>query len=394
MATLARKFGRLVLMGCCLGLIMSCAANAGTAPVPASSAAAQSGSHAQYPEPAELPTAHHSTVDSQGRLVIDGQPFFPLGFYQVSYDASDEVRIENMQTIAAAGFNLLHEPLDTDDRALLDTAAELGLLVIAEYNAPMFNVIAAYREHPTIIAWNIADDVDDGRLSVADVDARRIQTRAIDPSRITYISGFSRQSTDFAASADVLGFQTYPIGNGGLTLDYVGDILTDLRATLGPAHPLIANLQTFAWPGERAPTPQEVRNMTYQALVSGVDGIIYYTYLDDAWNMRNYSDIWATLQELAAELNMLTPMLLEGQRSRLNTGNLAVMAGYWQHNDTGYLILVNTAYEAHNVDVALPETAPGSATPLVAQPASELHLTNGHIQGMLAAEGVVVYHIR
>ena len=297
-----------------------------------------------------------------GQLFVDGYPFFPLGIYHISWAGSDAERLQSLEAIAAAGFNVIHPAIDADDHQFLQQANQLGVRVIVEFNQDPPLVIESHRDKDAIIGWNIADDVDDGRLTPAEVSATNTTVKADDPTRVTYISGFHEDKlTNFQKTADLIAIQAYPVGNGNLELDYVADTVDTVTNTIND-RPVIANLQTFAWDSERPPTGDEVRNMTYQALIVGVDGIIYYTYFDENWDFEDHPELWNSMKRLVGEVNSLIPVFLSQTRQELPTGTSEVLAGIWTYEAKMYLIVVNTsADQSHQINVLLPSVITGEA---------------------------------
>ena len=50
--------------------------------------------------------------------------------------------------------------------------------------------------------------------------------------------------------------------------------------------------------------------MTYQALVHGANGLVYYTYNDGGFSVREHHELWAEMKRLVAEVNALNSVLL------------------------------------------------------------------------------------
>jgi hypothetical protein len=95
--------------------------------------------------------------------------------------------------------------------------------------------------------------------------------------------------------------QSYPIGNGDDEISLTYDRISLARDAVSPDKKAVyANVQAFAWQNKkkgeshpiRVPTFDEVRNMTYQALLAGAKGIIYYTYHDEDWHLSSYPALW------------------------------------------------------------------------------------------------------
>src|SRR5262247_1255668 len=82
-----------------------------------------------------------ASVGPDGNLLVDGQPFFPIGVYHVSWigDREGGEAIPDLERAADAGFNLMHPTIDARDSVadFLDAAAARGVYVIAEIPWPM-----------------------------------------------------------------------------------------------------------------------------------------------------------------------------------------------------------------------------------------------------------------
>jgi hypothetical protein len=74
----------------------------------------------------------------------------------------------------------------------LDRAEKLGVYVVTEQNVGLLNLINAFKHKPAVLGWNIADDVDNGKLVPQEVLKFHQQAKLADPHHITYISGYSK----------------------------------------------------------------------------------------------------------------------------------------------------------------------------------------------------------
>ena len=111
-------------------------------------------------------------LESNGNVsVIDtpreGFVFFPFGFFHVSQGGTAAQLWNDLNLTADAGFNIIHsryEPGVTDATygAFLDQAAQRGVRVISEPAELLTTQITNFKSKTAILAWNIADDVDDG----------------------------------------------------------------------------------------------------------------------------------------------------------------------------------------------------------------------------------------
>ena len=51
--------------------------------------------------------------------------------------------------------------------------------------------------------------------------------------------------------------------------------------------------------------------MTYQAIIEGANGLIWYAYDDIQFKVLDHPELWAMLKQLTSEIKTLTPTLLE-----------------------------------------------------------------------------------
>lgn len=342
-------------------------------------------------------------IRADGTLLVDGQPFFPFGFALYPRYRTDEFTPETLEAIAAGGFNTLHAPIRDNYPDLLADAHRLNIRLLAEIypyeldDAGIVTAISSVKDLPGLLAYAIADDVDDGGYYTPQLVARINQlVKQVDDQHPTYISGYiPAQISRFMETADIVAMQSYPIGktNEDLArLSHVNSALSEAVAAGKPFNrPIIANLQAFTWPEQREPTAIEIRNMTYQALLNNVRGIIYYAYNDGVWQIERHPQVLQAVQSLAPEIERLAPALLDGVYTPLHSDNQDVLAAQWIHDNSRYIIVVNTAALASAVAIAIPELAHGQAEPLFAERPAGMVIENGQLSGNLDALAVHVY---
>jgi len=351
-----------------------------------------------------------SAVRQDGTLLLNGSPFFPFGFTNVAYYPSlDTQRMAALQALADAGFNTMYQAIDLDDDDFLNMAKELGISILAEFNAlwPP-DVIDRYVNHPAILGWAIWDDVGSGPHTPEQVCEFGDLVRTHDPSRMTYMSGgWPKKIGQFSACADTAALQSYPIpvqayatAPGYPTpespLGAVHYAFSQARdnAGEGVVKPNLANLQAFAYQGLREPTPTEVRNMTYQALVNGVKGILYYTWRDGAWLITDHDELWQGIQSLVPEIKMLEPVLLNGTRKILPTGFSDVVAACWSLKSQLYIVVINTSEaQLYTVSLRVPPAARGPAIPLFPWRPASMSLERRWLRGPIGPAEVHVYRL-
>ena len=149
----------------------------------------------------------------------------------------------------------------------------------------------------------------------------------------------------------------YPVPN--LPLSVVWSHVSGSRVVVGPRKPVWAVIQAFAQSGPRRPsrypTPVELRNTVYQAIVAGATGIMYFSY---AWE-GNLEDrdpaLWAALGPINRELEALAPMLLQGtlgdDHLRIHAlGDVRSLSRAW--SGRSYVIVVNVGTSAARIEVS------------------------------------------
>ncbi|MBT3380336.1 MAG: hypothetical protein HN742_32250 [Lentisphaerae bacterium] len=246
---------------------------------------------------------------------VGGKPFFPLGMYIVSWKLKGtEAILEKMQAIAAGGFNVVHVGVRSEEefRAVLDEAKRLSIMIIPEGGIAVKNP-GRFKEHPSILAWNPGDEPD-GRGRPPEYMASVVgKIKDQDTSRPTYMTLCVPSTYErYWQAADIIAPDPYPIPRKSIA--YVADCVERLQEVMQRGKPIWAIPQAFggysSW--KRVPTPEEERNMTYQCLVHGARGLIYYTYWDGRFDMAEHPELWAMMTQLAREVRQLTPLLLDG----------------------------------------------------------------------------------
>ena len=340
-----------------------------------------------------------------GITIVNGKSFFPFGFYYIS-SSEPKVQdlIEDMRDIAAAGFNTIHASANevNSHEKFLNEAARLGIYVISEQGIGLLNMINSFKQKPAALGWNIADDVDNGKLLPQEVLKVHQQAKLADPHHITYISGYSDKIKQFGNCADVVAMQSYPIGNGDEDISVTYDRVSLTRDAVSPYRKAVyANVQSFAWPNKkqgeshliRVPTFDEVRNMTYQAMLGGAKGIIYYAYHDGDWNLSSHSALWTGMKTLVPELKAISSLVLNGVLNIIDVGVEKVVAGMWMERNQALIVIVNRSYDPKEVSILFSENL-SHVKPMFQNHSSTLVLNANRLSGFLKPLDVVVYQGR
>jgi len=342
-------------------------------------------------EAASLP----SYVDSRDNLIIGGQPFFPLGWYGGHH-------LQHLDEVADSPFNCLldygiNHLAPEEIRSYLDAAQKRGVKIIycmndlypttphlrrvgpwEGYEQMLTGVVSTFRDHPSIIAWYLNDELP---TQLAPAMRKHYERMCeLDPGHPGFIVHFMTSAlAPFVPTTDILGLDSYPIPNHpAIDVSQMTDAGWQATKELKPVWMV---LQAFAWyqywepddpnatggrgraPTElelrkgRAPTRDEVRCMTYLALTHGAKGLLYYCYYD-LRVLPQYKEMWGWLKEIGREVKALSPVLLSGKRltSRSSAGIHTLLL---EHEGALYLLAVNGEQKAARCKFQMPARARG-----------------------------------
>jgi hypothetical protein len=339
-----------------------------------------------------------------GKLVVDGKPFFPFGFFA---NVGDPMR--DLEAVGTNGFNAIHCNNKCDD-AYYARAAQLGVYVIQEiwWPDPEASVQSSRNKSP-VIAYYVADDMNyKGSCALpqytpAQIGARSSLIRSYDvaapaahPTTGALVLAPECTILEYADSVDILQGFSYPIENWdspSTWLERNAQAIKMLVAAGGSHKPVIADSQSFGWPGKRVPTPSESRNMNYAALALGVSGIMMYTLSDpDGFYLpHDAPDLWQELKTQAMEAQRLFDILLNGARTPLQAGEHNIYASAWTQGARMLVIVVNTdRVNTRTVDLQLPAGSNTRLKPPFPRYRTRLVSSEGALSGHIQPEGVQV----
>jgi hypothetical protein len=345
-------------------------------------------------------------------LMVKEKPFFPLGLYYIDFDLPgskiNSQKIAAINQIFQAGFNTVHLSITPYDqnieayRNVLKETEKLGIYVINEnpVNLDRKTLIKSLKSQSSLLGWNIGDDVNLYFKPKQLLNVHR-QVKEINPHLFTYISMFdSRKEVikPYLNTSDLVGMQSYPISNRPINSTYteIKNVVDLSKRENGGA--VIANLQAFQWyepdkfgKAQRLPTFQEVKNMTYQALLAGAKGIIYYAYRDDVWSLPDHPELWRGVKSLVPEIKTLIPILLNGKAQEINTGLAHILAGTWVCKDQTIAMVINTSEtQQTKVEIKMPDgVIPGE--PMFEKQPSNILFVNGKLSGNIKPLAVHLY---
>ena len=279
-----------------------------------------------YPLLLAAPNPNGVVIDNRSRtLLVDGLPYCPQSCY-ADMRTVDEV----IETEPVFGFNTIAPYLSTNleqrrDRTrvqqMLDRCAQVGLrvqLAVHGVSRPphtdekwqwLKEEIEAFRDHPALLAYYLADEPELGWAKPEDCELAYNKIKELDPWHpVTMVFCQSAAAARYARGMDVCMTDPYPIPRAPVT--NVAEFCDRINHDLAEMLPLWVVPQAFGggegW--KREPSRQEERVMTYLALIHGATGIQYFIRRPPAVNPTS-PDLWSECRRLMLELSQLTPAL-------------------------------------------------------------------------------------
>lgn len=356
-------------------------------------------------------------IDGHGRLIVNGEPFFPLGMYwNAHFDRTGEAAAdrdrknarwpksmnrEHLDLYAQSPFNCLM-PYDSwnASRADLDAAHGKGLRVIFSVKDTYFGpggachrgygitsqaderrAIAAeltrVGDHPAIIAWYINDEIHPDHIDRLRLHQQWLEE--LDPGRPTWSVSYHRWE-DYGGSFDVFGGDPYPIPQAAIRT--VWSTTRRVVDSVGAGRPVWMVPQVFdhaSYSGQpeqsRPPTLEEMRAMAWMCIAGGANGLVFYSFFDLVRMdpLQPFEGRWRDVTAMAAEIKALIPVLLSADPVpadvRADAPGAAVVWRLFAHQGSLYLVTVNTSREPATASFAFADAPTAAQTVLGQTPA-------------------------
>jgi hypothetical protein len=311
---------------------------------------------------AQTAPTHVTDVQTQpdGPFLVDGAPTFPIGFTGGPPTGAATPWGQNaMAHLASEGhvFQLWYCPknhwgpqAEAELDALLREANEEGMHVVisiddlqhikyedAAKTAELRRVVEKYRDNPAIFFWKGADEPQWGKIPPQDLSTYYDAVHSLDTHHPIWITQAPRGTVadwkPYSQYFDVGAVDIYPVsyppgthsGIANKDLSVVGDYARMIREATNNRKPTMMILQ-ICWsgvtnPGKtlRFPTFADERYMTYQAIINGARGLVYFggnvkaglNTRDAAygWNWTFYHDVLRPVLEQLSPKGPLYPAL-------------------------------------------------------------------------------------
>lgn len=268
----------------------------------------------------KLPPIKSTAIDAHGRLLVNGDPFFPILMY---VDKTDEA---TMKSLTDAGFNVV--------TTHGEHAADL-------LHKGFYAAVHGGGKAPQLEAIVLGIGVDSPALSYPDKTLEKTReandsVRKQLPGRpVMNAIGYwedepkgvvdgklprKEKYEDIVAAIEVPAPYLYPVPYQ--RIDTVADALARARNVGGGKQLLLPILQTFAWEAkDRYPTPDELRCMVYLSLIEGANGIGYYAYHSitgkkDTDITKEQPELWKAVSGVNAEARAIGAFALSANEAK------------------------------------------------------------------------------
>jgi hypothetical protein len=362
-----------------------------------------------------VPKANEVKIDRlTGGAIVDGLPFFPFGFYAYSpvYPTMPEEE-------AVRGFNMMspYQKIEANNRAerkaYMDRAAQVGMKVNFNllsvgggggvgdgelaFNNPVSRrllrqEIEAFKDHPALLSWYISDEPTGQGVDAEPLKELYRFIKSIDPYHpIAIVFNETLRPKEYGDAMDIVMADPYPIPNENVT--QVSDFTQALHQKFDGQKPVWIVPQAFGggewW--QREPTKQELRAMTYMAMVNGAMGIQYFIR-NGLSAFPKAIETWNEAGAIAHETAELTPWLMSSVRPKVTAMPATLQAQAYQ--DKGYIVVVvvNTENEPKSIRLELANVElDGEAEVLFNN--RNVRMTEGTWNDMIEAFGTRAYRI-
>jgi hypothetical protein len=350
-----------------------------------------------------------------GGLIVNKRQFFPFGFYTYSpvvQTLPEEECVKGFNVISPYQ-KILPETLD-ERKAYMDRCAQLGMKVHynllsvsggggvgskiegitdEEKKSRMISEIKTFMDHPALLAWYISDEPTGNRISPETLEEIYKSVKEIDPWHpvsIVFMAPFL-SSKKYSNALDIVMADPYPLPD--LPASMAGDVAGQLKNEFMGRKPVWIVPQVFGG-GElwsREPTPQEIRTMTWQAIIKGASGIQYFVRQGLNYFPKSTAS-WGECGRIAMEVSELTPWLLSDEETiPVESASLNIIVSSRYHDGQLIVIAVNKKNEPSGTTIRVKGVNNSRARVIFEN--RTIPVYSGVITDQIAAYGSQVYLI-
>lgn len=287
-------------------------------------------------------------VDVEGFLVQDGKRVFPIGFYHQDIGSAEFFKKSGINLVGVSYWR--KEEYTRMDTLLQEAVKQDMLFILCGFphmidakrkNIPLKNLILEFGDEPDYYG-----------TAPAGILTRTIKLKKLEPQALTFMCLAKPQSLkgQYNGTTDIVAHDPYPIPKG--TISSVFYTLSGLVDQLsGWGRMPMAVPQCFGYPSKpngwwpRVPTPEEMSNMYFQALVAGVKGLYFYTWNDKVFNIEKYPEMKKTVLNFIRWVKEREKYLLSSEQMILKTSSKDLFAREWRIGKQTLRIYVNASRE-------------------------------------------------
>jgi len=327
-------------------------------------------------------TERPKNVKSDGTLLVDGEPFYPVIGYSVN---------QNFAEAKAMGINTIHDMSDwgNEIEKKLDGAHENGMKVIVHlcnlgishlkpsgspenYNTCL-EWVERLKDHPALLAWDMRDEPLGGRAPGTDEFKTQTKSlldgyigiRDIDPDHPIYLLDYQPRWYDYSQRyGDIFVTDIYVTDD---TYAVTTGVQKALEAVKG-RKPVYQINQTYV--SSRAygmPTIDDIRGNNYRALAAGVKGFGYFVMTNCAysspevtagdmnlWDCDVYDDLVKFAQDEQPELiDYYLAKKYQTFNKEDDGGKHSLYYESWIHGDDVWMVVHNRGNEEVSAKIPL-----------------------------------------
>ena len=332
-------------------------------------------------------------TDELGRLIVDGKPFMPFGFYigQMSKEEIDMISDAGFNTLLSYGsmvlrFNYgkpnnpaaLEKTLEVMDYCQkkniklvfsVSNVWEDGAYAIKNWYGTkgsdnvIKHVIRTIGKHPALLAWYVADEPPASMSSK--LEARRALINQNDPMHPTFmVSMHFNELYNYVSISDIGGVDPYPIVSRSQDMYDVRHSGVQSRKLNKPFWGVVQcfnqayytkttpeNHYRYWHEVHRDPSAEEMRSMCFQLAQCGAKGFIFYywncirDYENRSKDPEYFKKAFARMKEVSAAMRTAEPYIISAHS--IETLPLKVVRGKvmatMHKNDAGKRCVIITA---------------------------------------------------
>jgi hypothetical protein len=313
-------------------------------------------------------------IDEHQRLIIDGKPVLPIGVYgnarvsdadlklleqspvncmlaygKPSVELLDRLDAHNIKLIASVKDYYLGHKWTPKNLKTVDDEAKL-----------MRPLVKSLRDHPALLAWYLNDELPLSYMGRFEAHYKWIVED--DPAHPALsILMRPHQIDRYLHTADVLGSDPYPLPHKPIAL--VKQWTEQTVAQTYNSRSVWQVVQAFNWQNYRTqtehqtgktPTKAQLRNMIWQCLTNGANGILLYSLYDMQRNPDvDFKTYWPQVCQVIEQVQEYAPAILSVEPAPSVTlqtddaSNFSMRVTRWQ--GATYAFIVSTSDQPQTV---------------------------------------------